>query len=163
MNYSQTAYEVIDLIKSKGIDATQTKKIIFECSQIIDNPTIRYIDEKLYNLKDICYVFNQNIREIISYMNNNNLIYVQDSEENFYICDTVLDELLLLINKCIAFRDLNYEIERIISDKNKINIKNKTISIRKINAASNLKRNLEQRQIECERVSAEIPRISMEW
>lgn len=106
MNYSQTAYEVIDLIMSKGMNIAQTKEILSECNQITDNLTIRYIDEKLYNLKDICYVFNQNLEEVINYMNYNNIIYVQDSEGNFYICGNVLDELLLLKNRRSPLIDL---------------------------------------------------------
>lgn len=162
MNYSKTAHEIIDLIKSSGMNIAQTKEILSECSQIADTPTIRYIDEKLYNLKDICYTFNQNMEEVINYMNNNNIIYIRDSEENLYICGTALDGLWLLLNRCISIEDLNDEIKHAIFNECKIDIKSKNILPQKKYTSPNQKKDLIGESIKCERVSSETPRITME-
>ena len=61
LNYINTAYEIIDLLRSKGMDVIKIKETLSECNKITDETTIRYVEEKFYNIEDISHILNINI------------------------------------------------------------------------------------------------------
>lgn len=59
---------------------------------------INYICDTLYNLTDICHIFNIKMDKIIKVIRKNNIDYFYDSKDNLYINSKNICRLFILLN-----------------------------------------------------------------
>lgn len=68
--------------------------------------SIKYVSGILYNMTDICNIFNLEMNKIIEVIKNNDISYLIDSKNNIYINKEGICKIFTLIN---AIETINHQ------------------------------------------------------
>lgn len=94
--------------------------------------SIKYVSGILYNMNDICNIFNLEMNKIIEVIKNNDISYLFDSKNNIYISNKDICNIFTLISaksslNSVAFNDFYYSISRNNFAEDQVDRENKFI------------------------------------
>lgn len=92
---------------------------------------ISYISDTLYNVTDICNIFNIENHKIFEIIDMNNITHLLDSKNNLYMSSKDICKLFILINakslNSVAFNDFYYNLSQNNFAENQIDRESKFI------------------------------------
>lgn len=166
--YNKISHELVDSLKSRYGQIDKVREIFYNCIELVNAPSIQYINIALYNLNDICYAFNLEIDKIIDLLDHNDILYYRDSKGIYYVNVNDLNEMCILLNENNNINSidkinlLNFNSETQCSSFYGLKLDTEQNSISQYPIHTKKESELTKKTQEPKRVSGESPRISME-